>query len=39
VVAGLKHAEHSDAFDREEDFNPFIFSAQGRSARLSEQYR
>lgn len=27
VVGALKRAEHSDAFDRNEDFNPFRFSA------------
>jgi queuosine precursor transporter len=32
VVTALKRAEHSDVFDRGEDFNPFIFSARSRSA-------
>lgn len=39
VVASLKRAERSDAFDREEDFNPFIFLGPGRSVRVSEQCR
>jgi queuosine precursor transporter len=28
VVARLKRAEHSDAFDRNENFSPFVFSGQ-----------
>jgi uncharacterized integral membrane protein (TIGR00697 family) len=31
VVAALKRAEHSDAFDRDEDFNPFRFSTPGEA--------
>jgi len=31
VVGALKRAEHSDAFDRNEDFNPFRFSAPGEA--------
>jgi hypothetical protein len=31
VVGALKRAEHSDAFDRNEDFNPFRFSAPGET--------
>jgi uncharacterized integral membrane protein (TIGR00697 family) len=31
VVGTLKRAEHSDAFDREQDFNPFRFSAPGEA--------
>lgn len=31
VVGALKRAEHSDAFDRDEDFNPFRFSAPGEA--------
>ncbi len=34
VVARLKRVEGSDAFDRDEDFSPFIFSAQGAPADL-----
>src|SRR5499433_2565740 len=32
VVARLKRAEGSDAFDRDEDFSPFIFSAPATSS-------
>ena len=31
VVGWLKRAEHSDAFDRDENFNPFRFSAPGET--------
>lgn len=31
VVGALKRAEHSDAFDRDEDFNPFRFNAPGEA--------
>jgi len=31
VVGWLKRAEHSDAFDRNEDFNPFRFSTPGEA--------
>jgi len=31
LVGALKRAEHSDAFDRNEDFNPFRFSAPGEA--------
>jgi hypothetical protein len=31
VVGALKRAEHSDAFDRDENFNPFHFSAPGEA--------
>ena len=31
VVGALKRAEHSDAFDRNKDFNPFRFSAPGEA--------
>jgi queuosine precursor transporter len=34
VVAGLKRAERSDAFDRNENFSPFIFSAPSAPAGL-----
>jgi hypothetical protein len=29
IVGRLKAAEHADAFDRDEDFNPFRFNAPG----------
>jgi queuosine precursor transporter len=31
VVGALKRAEHADAFDRDEDFNPFRFNAPGEA--------
>ena len=31
VVGALKRTEHSDAFDRSKDFNPFRFSAPGEA--------
>ena len=31
VVGALKRAEHADAFDRNEDFNPFRFNAPGEA--------
>jgi hypothetical protein len=31
VVGRLKAAEHADAFDRDEDFNPFRFNAPGEA--------